>query len=56
MRYSSRSSILLLLSSCLAINTVLAGLEDAKYSTKLDHANFDAETQKPEVGEYLRSL
>ncbi|KAH9456983.1 hypothetical protein Pst134EA_020889 [Puccinia striiformis f. sp. tritici] len=31
-------------------NGVFAGLEDAKHSTKLDHSNFDAQIQVPEIG------
>ncbi|KAH9812613.1 thioredoxin-like protein [Melampsora americana] len=36
--------------SLIGINVVLAGLEDAKHSIKLDHANFDAQIQNPKVG------
>lgn len=44
------TALALMAGSLFLSNGVLAGLEDAKHSTKLDHANFDAQTQVPEIG------
>jgi len=48
--FNLRTALGLLVASSLLSNGVLAGLEDAKHSTKLDHSNFDAQIQVPEIG------
>ncbi|KNZ55199.1 hypothetical protein VP01_2740g2 [Puccinia sorghi] len=50
MSLNPRTVLGLLVGSSLLSNGVLAGLEDAKHSTKLDHSNFDAQIQVPEIG------
>ncbi|KAG0145674.1 hypothetical protein CROQUDRAFT_658331 [Cronartium quercuum f. sp. fusiforme G11] len=50
MKHSGSSLLGSLFATLFALNGVMAGLEDAKHSTKLDHANFDVEIAKPEVG------
>ncbi|MBW0531788.1 hypothetical protein O181_071503 [Austropuccinia psidii MF-1] len=44
------STLTIFVTLCIGLHNVLAGLENAKFSTKLDNSNFDQQIQDVEVG------